>query len=68
VVGDFDDDGNDDIALVGGAGWNTIPVASARTATPFAAAVTWSVVNTPSHFAGAFATLPGARPITRQVR
>lgn len=68
VVGDFDDDGNDDIALVGGANWTTIPVASARTATPFAAAVTWSVVNTPSHFAGAFATLPGARPITRQVR
>jgi hypothetical protein len=27
VAGDFDDDGNDDIALTGGRGWNTLPVA-----------------------------------------
>ncbi len=27
VIGDFNRDGKDDIALVGGAGWNTIPIA-----------------------------------------
>jgi len=68
VVGDFDDDGNDDIALVGGANWNTVPVASARTVTPFATTVNWWVVNTPSTTVGTLARQPGARPITRAVR
>lgn len=30
IVGDFDRDGDADIALVGGAGWNTMPIAFSR--------------------------------------
>jgi hypothetical protein len=30
VAGDFNDDGRDDVALVGGPGWNTVPVGFSR--------------------------------------
>ena len=30
VSGDFNDDGRDDLALVGGPGWNTVPVSFSR--------------------------------------
>ncbi len=57
LVGDFDRDGDADIALVGGAGWNTIPIAWSNGNGSFT--VTNNVVNS---FAG-WAADPNARPL-----
>lgn len=67
VAGDFDDDGADDIALVGGAGWRTIPVAWSRPGASFDAH-TWSVTNNETPFLAGLAALPGVRPILHVAR
>ncbi len=55
VVGDFNHDGYSDIALVGGAGWNTIPVAFA------ASGGTWQVTNNSASTFGSWASTPGVK-------
>jgi jacalin-like lectin domain-containing protein len=57
VVGHFDDSGRDSIALVGGQGWTTIPVAFSN------GDGTFTVTNTPSPDFARFAAMPGARPL-----
>jgi hypothetical protein len=57
VVGHFDDSGRDSIALVGGQGWTTIPVAFSN------GDGTFTVTNTPNPDFARFAAMPGARPL-----
>lgn len=57
IVGDFDRDGDSDIALVGGTDWNTIPVAWSNGNGSF------NVTNTNNAGFAALAAVPGARPI-----
>ena len=57
IVGDFDRDGDADIALVGGAGWGTMPIAWSQGNGSFTISNQWI-----STFAGLAAT-PGVRPI-----
>jgi hypothetical protein len=59
LAGDFDGDGCDDLALVGGAGWTTIPVAFSYCGTS-----TWMVKNTPVANFPTFAVQPGATAVS----
>ncbi len=58
LTGDFDGDGRTDIALTGGAGWNTIPVARSN------GDGSWSVTNLPAADFGAWAATAGVRRLT----
>src|SRR5215471_4666817 len=58
VTGDFSGKGRTDIALVGGQGWTTVPVAFAN------GDGTWSVTNAPAAGFASWATAPGARVVT----
>ncbi|MET7395939.1 hypothetical protein ABZS66_20830 [Dactylosporangium sp. NPDC005572] len=64
AIGDFDNDGKDDIALVGGAGWGTLPVAfSPGRADGY---IEWGTHITNLPIAGSFAAW-AAEPGTRAV-
>lgn len=54
VTGDFDADGDADVALLGGAGWNTIPIGLSNRDGTF------TVLNQQSAFFAGLATHPGA--------
>jgi hypothetical protein len=58
VTGDFNGDGRTDIALVGGQGWNTIPVALSK------GNGTFNVINAPAGNFDALADAPGAQVVT----
>lgn len=57
LSGDFDRNGLMDIALVGGPGWNTIPVALARGDGKY------TIMNTYVGAFGAWASTPGVKPV-----
>jgi VCBS repeat protein len=57
VSGDFDGDGRDDIALTGGAGWGSIPIALSRGNGKFV------FVNNPIDSFAGWASTPGAKAI-----
>jgi hypothetical protein len=57
LVGDFNKDGYSDIALTGGAGWASIPVAFA------AGGGSWLVTNGPAPSFGGWASTPGVRAL-----
>ncbi len=64
LTGDFNDDGRDDIALVGGGpSWTTMPIAYGTGNPGFLYAT-----NPAAPTVAALATLPGVRPVTRVVR
>jgi hypothetical protein len=58
LVGHFDDSGRDSIALVGGQGWTTIPVAFSNGDGSF------KVTNAPYPDFADFASRPGVQPVT----
>ncbi|HEY6556759.1 MAG TPA: FG-GAP-like repeat-containing protein [Polyangiaceae bacterium] len=58
VAGDFNGDGRDDIALVGGSGWTTVPVALSN------GNGTFTVTNNALNDFAYVATLPGAKPVS----
>ncbi len=62
VAGDFNKDGKDDLALTGGPGWSSIPVAFA-TATRGTFNVTNGSVGTPDMPFGQWASTPGAQVV-----
>jgi len=57
VVGDFDGNGRDDIALVGGQGWNTVPIAFSN------GDGTFSVTNSVNADLPVWAVMAGATPV-----
>jgi FG-GAP-like repeat len=57
LVGDFNKDGYSDIALTGGAGWNTIPVAFAS------GGGSWQVTNFTAGDFGAWSSTPSSKPL-----
>jgi hypothetical protein len=57
LVGDFNKDGYSDIALVGGTGWNTIPIAFA------AGGGSWQITNGYAGSFGSWATTSGMKPL-----
>jgi hypothetical protein len=59
VSGDFDGDGIDDIALVGGSGWGSIPVAFSN------GNGTFRETNMSTALFPTYAQQPGAKPVTR---
>jgi kumamolisin len=58
VTGDFSGNGRTDIALLGGPGWTTIPVASS------AGDGDWTVTNSPAGQFSAWAAQPGVKVVT----
>jgi hypothetical protein len=58
LTGDFNGDGRTDIALVGGAGWATIPVATSNGDGSF------TVTNSPAANFAAWAATPGVKVLT----